>query len=180
VAGLDSHVLDARGIPVIRSDRGGQVTYHGPGQLVVYPLLHLRNYDLKVREYVFLLEQVLIDTLTALGLPQACRKSGAPGVYLPWPVAAGPAQPGVAQPELAKVAALGIKVTRGCSWHGMALNVDMDLSPFLGINPCGYEGMQTVDLCAAGVKIQLHDAQALLVSHLQAALQLARSALQAT
>lgn len=171
LAGLESHVLDAGNIPVIRSDRGGQVTFHGPGQIVVYPLLELRNYGLRVREYVNLLEQVLIDTLTDVGLPQACRKAGAPGVYLPWEAAPG---------GLAKIAALGIKVSRGCSWHGMALNVDMDLTPFGGINPCGYEGMLTIDLRTAGVKMDIQSVSDHLVRRLLDALLVARSAVQST
>lgn len=169
LAGLQSHVLDAGSIPVIRSDRGGQVTYHGPGQIVVYPLLDLRRHGLKVREYVHLLEQVLIDTLCGLELQQACRKPGAPGVYLPWNGTPG---------GLAKIAALGIKVTRGCSWHGLALNVDMDLTPFTGINPCGYEGMLTIDLRTAGAKMSLKVVADLLIAQLLDALQGARSATQ--
>lgn len=146
LAGRTEHVRDPGPIPVIRSDRGGQVTYHGPGQLVVYPLLDLRRYGLRVREYVHLLEAVLIASLVSLGVSAACRKPGAPGVYLPWVSAEG---------GLAKIAALGIKVTRGCSWHGMALNVDMDLTPFHGINPCGYEGMLTLDLATVGVRMDV-------------------------
>ena len=169
LAGLESHVLNAGNIPVIRSDRGGQVTYHAPGQIVVYPLLDLRRYGLKVREYVHLLEQVLIDTLAASGLPEACRKPGAPAVYLPWDGAPG---------GLAKIAALGIKVTRGCSWHGLALNVDMDLTPFNGINPCGYEGLLTIDLRTAGVKMETKAVADLLIGQLLDALQRAQSATQ--
>lgn len=169
LAGLQSHVLNAGSIPVIRSDRGGQVTYHGPGQIVVYPLLDLRRYGLKVREYVHLLEQAVIDTLAMLRLPQASRKAGAPGVYLPWEGAPG---------GLAKIAALGIKVTRGCSWHGLALNVDMDLAPFSGINPCGYEGMLTIDLRTAGVKMTAKAVADLLIAQLLDALQKAQSATQ--
>lgn len=158
VAGHEHHVLNPGTIPVVRSDRGGQVTYHGPGQVVVYPLLDLRCYGLRVKEYVGLLEQVLIDTLAAVGLTDACRKPGAPGVYLPWEVASD---------GLAKVAALGIKITRGCSWHGLALNVDMNLSPFLGINPCGYEGMLTIDLKAAGVRMDTLTAGQMLTETLE-------------
>jgi lipoyl(octanoyl) transferase len=171
LAGLHSHVLDAGQIPLVKTDRGGQVTYHGPGQLVVYPLLDLRRYGLRVREYVTLLEQVLIETLREIGLPHACRKESAPGVYLPWDSAPG---------GLAKVAALGIKVRQGCAYHGLSLNVDMDLQPFLGINPCGYEGLKTVDLKSAGVKIALDDVADRLTRHLVTGLQQARSAEQAT
>lgn len=169
LAGRTQHVLDTGLIPVVRSDRGGQVTYHGPGQVVVYPLLDLRRYGLKVREYVQLLEQVVIDVLGDLGLNQACRKPAAPGVYLPWTGASG---------GLAKIAALGIKVSRGCSWHGLALNVDMDLSPFSGINPCGYEGMLTIDLMTAGVRIDTQTVGRMLVDRLTQALLQARSAVQ--
>ena len=169
LAGRSQHVLAAGTIPVLPTNRGGQVTYHGPGQIVVYPLLDLRVYGLKVREYVHLLEQVLIDTLATLGLQQACRKPGAPGVYLPWDGAPG---------GLAKIAALGIKVTRSCSWHGLALNVDMDLTPFNGINPCGYEGLLTIDLRTAGVKMETKAVADLLIGQLLDALQKAQSATQ--
>ena len=171
LAGLESHVLNPGLVPLVKTDRGGQVTYHGPGQLVIYPLLALRHYGLKVREYVTLLEQAVIDTLRDLGLPCACRKTSAPGVYLPWETASG---------GLAKVAALGIKVRQGCAYHGLSLNVDMDLLPFLGINPCGYEGLMTVDLKSAGVKMALPDVAEILLRHLVTGLQQARSASQAT
>ncbi len=112
------------GIPVVRVERGGQVTYHGPGQVVLYTLVDLARRDLKVREYVRLLEQCVIDLLASHGVT-AERKAGAPGVYVGG----------------AKVAALGIRVSRGCTLHGLALNVDMDLAPFGAIDPCGYPGL---------------------------------------
>jgi lipoyl(octanoyl) transferase len=140
-AGKPEHVLNPGNIPLVKCDRGGQVTYHGPGQVVVYPLLDLRRYKLFVRDYVQLLEDVAIDTLYTLGITEACRKPGAPGVYVPQ-----------ANGELAKIAALGIKIRNGCAYHGLAMNVDMDLSPFLGINPCGYEGLVTTDLRSCGVR----------------------------
>ena len=128
----------AGAIPVLRVERGGEVTYHGPGQLVVYTLVDLARRGIKVREFVRLLEQGLIDVLAEHGV-RGERKPGAPGVYV-----AG-----------AKVAALGVRVTRGCALHGLALNVDMDLAPFGRIDPCGYPGLavtQTRDLgIAAGL-----------------------------
>ncbi len=166
-AGVESHVLNAAGIPLVRSDRGGQVTYHGPGQVVVYCLINLRRIGLYVKSYVAMLEQAIIDVLTSLGLAQACRKDGAPGVYVPGycvsPVVASP-------DELVKIAALGVKIRNGCSYHGLALNVEMDLRPFLGINPCGYEGLQTSDIHHCGVRASTQAVGELLVSTLQQAL----------
>ncbi|MBB5215478.1 lipoyl(octanoyl) transferase LipB [Parapusillimonas granuli] len=142
-AGKPEHVLNHGDIEIVRCDRGGQVTYHGPGQVVAYCLVDLRRMKLFVKEYVALLEDVLIDLLAGMGVRGACRKPGAPGVYVPLGGSAGG--------ELAKIAALGIKVRNGCAYHGLALNVDMDLAPFLGINPCGYEGLKTVDLRSRGI-----------------------------
>nr|WP_249116008.1 lipoyl(octanoyl) transferase LipB [Azoarcus sp. L1K30] len=134
-AGRPEHLLrNDAGIPLVRIDRGGQITYHGPGQLVVYLLLDLHRRRLKVRELVSLMEQALIDTLADYGL-DGVRKEGAPGVYI----------------DGAKVAALGLRVRNGCSYHGLSLNVDMDLTPFSWINPCGYEGLKTVQLRDFGV-----------------------------
>lgn len=141
-AGKPEHILNSGAIPVVRSNRGGQVTYHGPGQVVAYCLVDLRRAGLFVKEYVALLEDVTIRLLADLGLAGACRKPGAPGVYVPMADQGG---------ELAKIAALGIKVRNGCAYHGIALNVAMDLAPYLGINPCGYEGLRTVDLAVCGV-----------------------------
>ena len=146
-AGKPEHILNSANIPVVRSDRGGQVTYHGPGQIIVYSLIDLRRLKLFVREYVQALEDAAIDTLTDFGVQGACRKPDAPGVYVPQP-----------EGDLAKIAALGIKVSNGRTYHGMALNVDMDLTPFLGINPCGYEGMRTIDLAYCGVHVSLQEA----------------------
>ncbi|WP_066418882.1 lipoyl(octanoyl) transferase LipB [Bordetella ansorpii] len=145
-AGLESHLLKANGIPVVHCDRGGQITYHGPGQLVAYVLLDLRRARLYVREYVSLLEEAVIGTLREFGVQGACRKPGAPGVYVPDPQGGD---------ELAKIAALGIKVRNGHAYHGLSINVDMDLAPFLGINPCGYEGLRTVDMASCGVRADL-------------------------
>lgn len=144
-AGKDQHILDSGTIPVVHSDRGGQVTYHGPGQVVAYCLIDLRRHRVYAKEYVVLLEDVAIAVLKELGAAGACRKAGAPGVYVPLPGAG----------ELAKIAALGIKIRNGCAYHGLALNVDMDLAPFLGINPCGYEGLKTVDLRSCGIAVSL-------------------------
>jgi lipoyl(octanoyl) transferase len=124
LAGKSEHVLDAGTIPVSQIDRGGQVTYHGPGQVVAYVLIDLRRRGYKVRELVARLEDALIDTLASYGI-DGHRRPGMPGVYV----------------NDAKIAALGLKVRGGCSYHGVSLNVAMDLAPFLGINPCGYEGL---------------------------------------
>lgn len=148
-AGREEHLLNPGAIEVVHCDRGGQVTYHGPGQVVAYCLLDLRRRGLFVKEYVEQLEDVVIGTLVDLGLEGATRKPGAPGVYVPYDEAASAYAPDGAQ--LAKIAALGIKIRNGRSYHGLALNVDMDLTPFSGINPCGYEGLPTVDLRHCGI-----------------------------
>ena len=154
LAGDPKHLLKPSDIPVVKTDRGGQITYHGPGQLVIYLLLDLRRRRLFVRELVNKIEQAIIDTLHTYG-PQAQRKPGAPGVYVE------------VQGELAKIAALGIKVRNQCTYHGLALNVDMDLTPFDHINPCGYEGLRTIDLKALGVKTNVAEAGERLVQRLQ-------------
>lgn len=166
-AGKPEHILHSGDIPVVKCDRGGQVTYHGPGQVLAYCLVDLRRLKIFVKEYVVLLEDVLIALLDEVGVPGACRKPGAPGVYVPVSslVDAHVHQAG----ELAKIAALGIKMRNGCSYHGLALNVDMDLSPFLGINPCGYEGLKTVDLRSCGINANVHDVGELLALRLDAA-----------
>jgi len=154
-----SHVLDAHDIPVVQTDRGGEVTYHGPGQAVAYLLFDLRRgrpgARLFAREFVYRIEQAVIDTLAAYNL-EGVRKPGAPGIYLPggrW--------------QGAKIAALGLKVRgNGCTYHGVALNVDMDLAPFSWINPCGYEGLETVDMKTLGVEAPLQDAQLALAHNL--------------
>lgn len=158
-AGLPQHVLNPGNIPIVHCDRGGQVTYHGPGQVMAYALFDLRRVDMYVKEYVTLLEDAVIATLTQHGVDGACRKPGAPGVYVPDPALSRPLDdasnphPG----ELAKIAALGIKIRNGRAYHGVSLNVQMDLTPFLGINPCGYEGLRTVDMAACGVTRTLTD-----------------------
>ncbi|WP_033535188.1 lipoyl(octanoyl) transferase LipB [Bordetella trematum] len=145
-AGRESHILNPGGIEVVRCDRGGQVTYHGPGQVVAYSLFDLRRAGLYVRDYVALLEDAALAMLAGFGLA-AERQPGAPGVYVRQ-----------ADGALAKIAALGIKIRNGCAYHGLALNVAMDLAPFSGINPCGYAGLRTTDMAACGVSCSLHDA----------------------
>ena len=126
-AGKPEHVLQDVGIPIVKIDRGGQVTYHGPGQVVIYLLLDLARLKIKVRELVTTIEQAVIDFLAAYAIT-AERRNGAPGVYV----------------GDAKIAALGLKIRNGCSYHGLSLNVDMDLHPFTAINPCGYAGLKVV------------------------------------
>ncbi|HEY3859428.1 MAG TPA: lipoyl(octanoyl) transferase LipB [Gammaproteobacteria bacterium] len=133
MAGKMEHVLAPGDIPVVQIDRGGQVTYHGPGQLVVYPLLDLRRQKLGVRELVEALENSVIDTLEGYGI-QARNRRDAPGVYV----------------DARKVCSIGIRVRRGCSYHGIAFNVAMDLEPFLRINPCGYAGLEMTQVSALG------------------------------
>lgn len=128
-AGKPEHVLAPGDIPVLQVDRGGQVTYHGPGQLVVYPLFDLKRLKIGVRDYVHGIEQAVIDTLVGWNIG-AARRAGAPGVYV----------------NDAKIAALGIRVRRGCTFHGLAFNVAMDLEPFRRINPCGYQGLQVTSM----------------------------------
>ncbi len=156
VAGRDEHVLVAGSIPVVRTDRGGQVTYHGPGQVVAYPLVDLRRLGIYVKEYVFRLEAALLDTLADLGVT-GHRVRGAPGIYVRLADPFGHAVQHTASVDpfkgLGKIAALGIKVSQHRSYHGLALNVAMDLEPFARINPCGYAGLQTVDLRSLGVVV---------------------------
>ncbi len=132
-AGKPEHVLAAGGIPVLQVDRGGQVTYHGPGQIVAYPLVDLRRLGLGVRELVCRIEQAVIDLLAGYGIA-ATRRGGAPGIYVGG----------------AKVMALGLRVRRGCSFHGLALNVAMDLEPYRRINPCGFQGLEVTSVLDLG------------------------------
>jgi lipoyl(octanoyl) transferase len=162
LAGLDGHVLAAGDIPVVKTNRGGQVTYHGPGQVVAYPLINLQRAGYFVKEYVYRLEEAVIRTLAEFGVT-GHRVSGAPGIYVrlddPHSHALLPQRPqhgASTAPDftgLGKIAALGIKVSRHCTYHGVALNVAMDLSPFERINPCGYQGLRTVDLSTIGVSV---------------------------
>ena len=132
-AGKPEHIIAPGDIPIVRSDRGGQVTYHGPGQLVGYLMVDIKRLGVGVRTVVTGIERAIIDLLGGIGIRGMARKD-APGVYV-----AGQ-----------KVAALGLRVRRGCTYHGLSLNVDMDLSPFIGINPCGYKGLEVVDLKTLG------------------------------
>ena len=148
-AGKPEHVLEDLGIPIVKIDRGGQVTYHGPGQVVIYVLLDLARLKIKVRELVTAIEQGVIDFLAAHGV-QAERRAGAPGVYV----------------GEAKVAALGLKIKNSCSYHGLSLNVDMDLSPFAAINPCGYAGLKVTQTKNLNIPLSAHEAGERLSQHL--------------
>ena len=149
-AGKPEHLLRDVGIPVVKIDRGGQVTYHGPGQVVVYLLIDLQRLKIKVRELVTAIEQALIDFLAEQGAT-AERRTGAPGVYV----------------SDAKVAALGLRIKNGCSYHGLSLNVDMDLSPFAAINPCGYAGLKVTQTRDLGIPLNLAEAGEFLCRHLR-------------
>ena len=151
-AGKPEHVLMPGDIPVLHVDRGGQVTYHGPGQIVAYPLLDLRRLKIGVRDYVDRIEQAVIDTLADWNI-HAQRREGAPGVYV----------------GEAKVAALGIRVRRGCTFHGLAFNIAMDLEPFQRINPCGYQGLQVtsmLELCDESAGFGIDAVKPTLLRHL--------------
>lgn len=172
IAGKDEHVLDAGPIPVVRTDRGGQVTYHGPGQVVAYPLVDLKRLGLYVKEYVFRLEQSLLATLEGVGVT-GHRVAGEPGVYVrlddPCGHAVHAAPPGANRFDgLGKIAAIGVKVSRHRTYHGVALNVAMDLSPFWRIHPCGHAGLVTIDLSTIGVRAAWDDVAATLGDKLAA------------
>jgi lipoyl(octanoyl) transferase len=152
LAGRAAHVLDAGGTPVIKVDRGGQVTYHGPGQLLVYTLLDLKRRRLGVRALVRTLEAAVVDCLAAEGVA-AYGKPSAPGVYV------------AVDGRESKIAALGLKVRNGCTYHGLALNVAMDLRPFAGIDPCGYPGLAVTDLASLGVRASVATAGTALARH---------------
>ena len=182
LAGKLEHVLNPGNIPVVQTDRGGQVTYHGPGQVVAYPLIDLKQAGYFVKEYVYRIEEAVIRTLAHFGVT-GHRVKGAPGIYvrledpfsharLPEQKTIGvrtqlsdgdnwvltPINTGLDFTGLGKIAALGIKVSRHCTYHGVALNVAMDLEPFSRINPCGYAGLQTVDLSTIGVSVTWQEA----------------------
>lgn len=161
LAGDASNLLaPSEHIPLIQVDRGGEITYHGPGQIVIYLLLDLKRLGIFVKELVFRIEQAVIDTLADYGL-QAHRIKGAPGIYIA-------NQPGVPQEwHGAKVAALGLKVSKSCSYHGLALNVATDLEAFSRIHPCGYEGLRTVDMQTLGIKDNIDLISQKLLGHLQ-------------
>jgi len=172
LAGLASHVLGPGNIPVLPTNRGGQVTYHGPGQVVAYPLINLQRAGYYVKEYVYKLEQALLSTLAEWGVT-GHRVAGAPGIYVqladPFAHAAltGPSPSQDPFRGLGKIAALGIKVSRHCTYHGVALNVAMDLEPFARINPCGFAGLQTVDLSTIGVQTTWQEVADVLARKLQ-------------
>jgi len=148
-AGKPEHVLRDVGIPLVKIDRGGQVTYHGPGQVVIYLLLDLARMQIKVRELVGAIEQAVIDLLGEHGVG-AERRPGAPGVYV----------------GDAKIAALGLRIRNGCSYHGVSLNVDMDLTPFAAINPCGYAGLRVIQTRDLDIPLTPHEAGEQLSRHL--------------
>ena len=169
IAGKTDHILRPGNIPVVATNRGGQVTFHGPGQVVAYPLIDLQRAGYFVKEYVYRIEEAVIRTLAHFGVT-GHRVAGAPGIYVrlddPHSHALLPQRPqkrvGAAAPVpefdgLGKIAALGIKVSRHCTYHGVALNVAMDLEPYSRINPCGYSGLQTVDLSTMGVSVAWAD-----------------------
>ena len=171
VAGKADHVLDAGAIPVVQTDRGGQVTYHGPGQVVAYPLLDLRRPGIYVKEYVFRVEDAVMRTLVHFGVT-GHRVGGAPGIYvrLDDPFGHARLDKSTGLEGLGKIAALGIKVSRHCTYHGVALNVAMELEPFRRINPCGYAGLEAVDLSTIGVSTTWNDAASVLARKLTASL----------
>jgi lipoyl(octanoyl) transferase len=159
IAGKPEHVFAPEGVPIVQTNRGGQVTYHGPGQVVAYPLIDLKRLGpqgIYVKEYVYRIEEAVIRTLAGFGVT-GHRVASAPGIYVrlddPFAHGAlrGPADPRDPFRGLGKISALGIKVANHRTYHGVALNVAMDLSPYLRINPCGYAGLQTVDLATLGV-----------------------------
>ena len=148
-AGRWEHVLLPGDIPVVPVDRGGQVTYHGPGQIVAYPLIDLRRAGFGVRDFVTRIEQAIIDTLAHWNIV-AARKEGAPGVYV----------------AAAKIAALGLRVRRGCTFHGLAFNIKMDLEPFRRINPCGFQGLEVTQMLDLGGPSRLAEVETVLIAEL--------------
>ena len=163
LAGKNDHLLNPGEIPVVQTNRGGQVTFHGPGQVVAYPLIDLKRAGYYVKEYVYRIEESVIRTLAHFGVT-GHRVAGSPGIYVrpddPFSHAAltGPVHPDDPFRGLGKIAALGIKVSRNCTYHGVALNVAMDLEPFSRINPCGYANLKTTDLSTIGVSASWQEA----------------------
>jgi len=149
LAGRREHVLDPGAIPVVATDRGGQVTYHGPGQAVIYTMVDLRRLKIGARELVRRIEQAAIDTLAGYGI-RAARRTGMPGVYV----------------RDAKIAAIGLRIARGSAYHGVALNSDLDLAPFSRIDPCGYPGLASTRLCDEGVFDRISNVHARLAASL--------------
>lgn len=194
LAGKKEHIFNPGDIPVVATNRGGQVTYHGPGQVVAYPLLNLKRAGYFIKEYVYRIEEAVIRTLLHFGVT-GHRVAGAPGIYVRLDDPAGhallPQRPSkkVTDPVklgsdpaaqrngsdpnfsgLGKIAALGIKVSRNCTYHGVALNVAMDLEPFSRINPCGYAGLRTVDLSTIGISTTWNEAAQVLGHELRSLL----------
>jgi lipoyl(octanoyl) transferase len=175
LAGRVEHVRAPGDIPVVATNRGGQVTYHGPGQVVAYPLVDLRRAGYYVKEYVYRIEEAVIRTLSHFGVT-GHRVAGAPGIYVrlddPFSHTAlsGPRPANDTFQGLGKIAALGIKISRHCTYHGVALNVAMDLEPFSRIDPCGYAGLKTVDLSTIGVSTHWDEAARVLGGKLGAQL----------
>ena len=180
LAGKPEHLLLAGDIPLIASNRGGQITFHGPGQVVAYALIDLKRAGYFVKEYVYRIEDAVLKTLAHVGVT-GHRVAGAPGIYVrpnaPFDHARLPSRPQFGQSDgspdftgLAKIAALGVKVSRHCAYHGVALNVHMDLSPFERINPCGYAGLATTDLFTIGVEVSWQDMADVLGSKLATSL----------
>jgi len=149
LAGKPEHLLNPTDIPVVKIDRGGQITYHGPGQIVAYLLLDMRRWKIGVRELVRLMEQSVIDLLGEYGVAAQSRED-APGVYV----------------SGAKIAALGLKIKNGYCYHGLSFNVDMDLQPFANINPCGYAGLRVTQACELGITVPINELQAELAQNL--------------
>ncbi len=147
--GKKEHILSETNIPIVEIDRGGQVTYHGPGQLIIYLMIDIKRRGLGVRQLVTLIEQSIISTLSEYHL-NACSKKDAPGVYI----------------DDAKIAALGLRIKKGCSFHGLSLNLNMDLTPFKQINPCGYKNLEVIQLSDYIEDIELSKIQQQLTSHL--------------
>lgn len=164
VGGRAEHLLAPGDIPVVATQRGGQVTYHGPGQLLAYPLVDLRRLGIFVKEYVFRLEAAVLQVLESVGVT-GYRVRGAPGIYVRPDAPGGHSAIPPVAPDgdpfegLGKIAALGVKVSRQGAYHGLALNVAMDLEPFMRIHPCGYAGLRTVDLRSLGVSLSMPDAE---------------------
>jgi lipoyl(octanoyl) transferase len=154
LAGKPEHLLNSTNIPVIKIDRGGQITYHGPGQIVAYMLLDMHRWKIKVRELVRLMERAVIDLLAEFGVAANYRED-APGVYV----------------GDAKIAALGLKIKNGCCYHGLAFNVDMDMDPYASINPCGYAGLRVTQACEQGITCSINELQAQLAQNLVHGLQ---------
>jgi lipoyl(octanoyl) transferase len=179
-AGKAEHLLSLDDIPLVASNRGGQATYHGPGQVVAYALIDLKRAGYFVKEYVYRIEDAVLKTLAHVCVT-GHRVAGAPGIYVrpdaPFDHARLPSRPQHGQPAgapdftgLAKIAALGVKVSRHCAYHGVALNVRMDLSPFERINPCGYAGLATTDLFTIGIEVSWQEVADVLGSKLATSL----------